>query len=199
MAPFLTLTVRDRLLFVLNLSAYALLPGLLFSVFRQLGVAPRVAWHWMWLLPAAFCFALQAGSIGNDAFAAVYALAAVHFALRAAHRRQIVDLWLAVLAAALLTGAKASNIPLLLPLLLATYPAASLLRSRPVGSLAVALLAVLASFVPVAVLNATYTGNWTGDPTNGELLHVRNPAVGIMGNGLELFAQSVQPPVLPGA
>ena len=46
----------------------------------------RAAWHWMWLMPTGYCFLLQAGSIGNDLFGAVFALAALDFALRAASR-----------------------------------------------------------------------------------------------------------------
>jgi len=199
MTPILALTLSDRLVFLLNIVAYTLLPGLVFSVFRQLGVGPRVAWYWMWIMPAAYCFALQAGGIGNDAFSAVYGLAALHFTLRAIEQRQIRDVWLAALAAALLTGAKASNIPLLLPCLLAAYPAARLLRQHIVGTAAVALIALLVSFVPVAILNRTYTGDWTGAPNNSEELLVRSPLIGLVGNTLELTAQSLQPPVFPGA
>ena len=50
------------------------LPGLIYSVFIRLGIARKVAWHWMWLLPAGFNYALQAGSVANDAFGAVFAL-----------------------------------------------------------------------------------------------------------------------------
>jgi hypothetical protein len=80
-----------------------------------MGVGPRVAWHWMWLLPTGYIFLLQAGSIGNDTFPTIYALAAVDFAFRARESRRPSDLAYSLLAAALLTGAKASNIPLLLP------------------------------------------------------------------------------------
>ena len=114
-APLLLFTKSDRTLFLLNFVPFLLLPGLVFSVFRRLGVRPRVAWHWMWLLPTGYTFLLQAGSAANDAFPTVYALAAVDFACRAWVSRRAGELGLSLLSAALLTGAKPSNVPLLLP------------------------------------------------------------------------------------
>ncbi len=114
-APLLLFTKSDRALFLLNFIPFLLLPGLVFSIFTRLGVRARVAWQWMWLLPTGYDFLLQAGSIANDTFPAVYALAAVDFAARAWQSRRAADLWHSILAAALLTGAKASNLPLLLP------------------------------------------------------------------------------------
>ena len=61
----------------------------------------KVAWWWMWLLASGWCFALQAGSIANDSFAAIYILAAVDLALRARETKSVSDLWLSLLAAAL--------------------------------------------------------------------------------------------------
>ena len=49
---------------------WVLLPGLVFSVFRRVGVHARAAWHWMWLLPTGYCYLLQAGSVANDMFSA---------------------------------------------------------------------------------------------------------------------------------
>ena len=60
-APLLLFTRCDRALFLLNFIPFLLLPGLVFSVFRRLGVRARVAWHWMWLLPTGYIFLLQAG------------------------------------------------------------------------------------------------------------------------------------------
>jgi len=114
-APLLLFTKSDRTLFLLNFVPFLLLPGLIFSVFTRLGVRPRVAWHWMWLAPTGYTFLLQAGSAANDAFPTVYALAAVDFGCRAWVSRRPGDLCLSLLSAALLTGAKASNLPLLLP------------------------------------------------------------------------------------
>ena len=50
MAPLIILFKSDRLLFLINIIAYALLPGLIYLAFTQLGVARRVAWCWMWIL-----------------------------------------------------------------------------------------------------------------------------------------------------
>jgi hypothetical protein len=115
-APLLLFIRSDRALFLLNFIPFILMPGLIYSVWTRLGVHPRVAWSWMWLLPTGYCFLLQAGGAANDAFPTVYALAAVDFALRA--RRQSSsssNLFLSLLAAALMVGAKASNLPLGLP------------------------------------------------------------------------------------
>src|ERR1041385_6844723 len=86
--PLLLFTRSDRSLFLLNFIPWLLMPGLLFSVCTRLGVRPRVAWHWMWLLPTGYSFLLQAGSAGNDTFPTVYALAAVGFACRASTERR---------------------------------------------------------------------------------------------------------------
>ena len=122
-APVLLFTHSTRGLFLINFLPFLLLPGLVFSVFTQLGVRARVAWHWMWLLPTGYNFILQAGGNANDTFPAVYALAAVDFGLRAWKSRRPADLWHSLLAAALLTGAKASNLPLLLPWAIVIFPA----------------------------------------------------------------------------
>src|SRR5204863_6928724 len=103
----------ERWLFLVNLFSFALLPGLIFSVFTRLGVRPRVAWWWMWLVPGGYCYAMQAGSLATDAYAAVYALAAVGFALRCRDTRSAQDLWLSLLSAALLTATKQTNLLLL--------------------------------------------------------------------------------------
>ena len=105
-APLLLFTRSDRLVFLINWVSYLLLPGLMFSVFTRVGVPGRVAWWWMWIISSGWCYALQAGSVLNDAFIVIYALAAVDFALRAWQSQRVSDAWLSILAAALLTGAK---------------------------------------------------------------------------------------------
>ena len=105
-APVLALLKSDRPLFLINFISFLLLPGLVFGVFTRLGVGRRVAWHWMWLAPTAYGFVLQAGSIGNDLFGAVFALAAVDFALRAKNTGLAAAFFTSVLAAALMTSAK---------------------------------------------------------------------------------------------
>ena len=116
----------------------------------------------MWLLPTGYNFLLQGGGAGNDTFSAIYALAAIHFGLRAWSFRHTRDLWNSILAAALLTGAKASNLPLLLPWAILIVALLPRLRRRLGASLLVVLLAATVSFLPCAVLNKLYCGDWLG-------------------------------------
>jgi hypothetical protein len=197
MTPLFALTHGDRLFFLINVAAYLLMPGLVFGVFAGLGVPRRAAWYWMWLLPMALCYLMQAGSIGNDSFAVTYMLAAIWFSLRAARGGRVSDLWLAILCGALLTGVKGSNLPLPLAVGWAILPAFKLVRLRPISSLLVLLLAVLVSYVPTAWLNDHYTGHWTGDPHNVDALQVQKPLAGIVGNSLQLAVQSLEPPFFP--
>lgn len=151
-APLILFTRTDRLLFLINLASYLMLPGLIFSVFTRLQVRPRTAWWWMWFLSSGWCFALQAGSDVNDSFAAIYPLAAVDFALRARESKRVADLWLSVLAAALLTRVKQNNIPLALPWAMAAWPSVRLLLARPVASTLVGATGLLVSAVTGTVL-----------------------------------------------
>ena len=197
--PLLALTRSDRALFLIDLSGYLLMPGLLFSIFRQLGVARRVAWTWMWILPLAYGYATQAGSVGNDLTGGVLCLVSVFFGLRSRRSGKVEHVWLAVLAAALMTGVKISNAPLALPCLAAMWPALGLLRRRVVGSLVVAGIAVVVSAVPIMILNQLHTGSWTGDPTDRYHMRVDSPGAALLGNGVLLVQQSFMPPVLPNA
>jgi hypothetical protein len=208
-APILLFTKSTRALFLLNFLPFLLLPGLIFSIFIRLGVRGRVAWHWMWLLPAGYTFLLQAGGNANDTFPTVYALAAVHFALRA--RRpwlasgavpafEIVgDLWHSILAAALLTGAKASNLPLLLPWVIALLPSLPALRTKIAGTVLVAVLAAAVSFLPSAILNIHYLGDWSGLSIEHEGMNMKNAFVGIWGNAFLVLLENFTPPLFPVA
>ena len=194
--PLLALTRSDRGLFLINALGFLLLPGLLFSVFRQLGVPRKVAWTWMWLLPLGYGYATQAGSIGNDLMGAVCCLLSVHFGLRARHTGRVCEVWFALLAAALLTGVKISNAPLVLPCLVAVGPALGRLRHHLFGSVAVVVIAVLISAAPIMALNQLHTGSWNGDPQNKYAMRVGRPAAACLGNSLLLAEQSLAPPVL---
>lgn len=196
MAPLVLCTRSLRGLFLINFVSFLLLPGLLFSVYTQLRISSRVAAAWMWLIPAGYGFLLQAGSIGNDAFAAVYALAAVDFALRAGKSRSFFDAALSLIAVALLGGAKSGNLPLTLPWLIAFLPAAPLLLRRPALSGLVLLLCVAVSFLPTALLNYHYCGDWTGFVLE-PVLAAHHPWVGILGNSLALVAGNFVPPIFP--
>lgn len=197
--PQLALLHSDRGLFLINFTGFLLLPGLLFSVFRQLGVVRQVAWTWMWLLPLAYGYSLQAGSIGNDMTGAVFCLASVDYGLRARGSRCVSNLWLSLLAAALLTGNKLSNLPLLLPCLAAVWPALPRLREHWRGVLVVLPATVLISAAPIIVLNQIHIGNWSGDPGNKHHLQINDPVAGLLGNGLLLAEESFMPPILPKA
>jgi hypothetical protein len=161
-APFIALLKSDRLLFLLNAISFLFLPGLIVSVFTRLGVRRRVAWHWMWIVPTGYCFLLQAGSVANDLFGAPFALAAVDFALRAKASGRQRDFFASILAAAMMTSAKTSNLPLGLMWAIAILPVFRLALRWPVKTLAVSLLAVFASVLPTIVLNQKFSDDWSG-------------------------------------
>jgi len=196
-APLLLFTKSDRLIVLLNFFPFLLLPGLLFSVCTRLGVKGRVAWNWMWILPTGYNFLLQAGSAGNDTFPTVYALAAVDFGCRAWSSRRVSDLWMSGLAGALLVGAKASNLPLLLPWALLVLPLLPLVKKHPVLTGAIVLVAALVSFLPTAILNVIYCHDWSGLNLERKGMDMKNPFVGIWGNTLLFLSNNFVPPFFP--
>jgi hypothetical protein len=197
MAPIILFTHSTRALFLLNFLPFLLLPGLIFSFFIRLGVHPRVAWQWMWLLPTGYDFLLQAGSIANDTFPAVYALAAADYALRTAKSKKTSDLAHSILAAALLTGAKASNLPLLLPCAVLMIPLLPVLRKNVVAVVFVSLLAAVVSFLPTALLNIHYLGDWSGLSIEDAGMNMKNPFVGLWGNPFIFLLDNFTPPLFP--
>ena len=204
-APVLLFTHSTRGLFLINFLPFLLLPGLIFSVFTRLGVRARVAWHWMWLLPTGYTFLLQAGGMANDTFPAVYALAAMDFALRARKSRHLSPgacrshLWHSFLAAALLTGAKATNLPLLLPWAILIFPLVPLLREKLALTALVALIAAAVSFLPTAILNVHFLGDWSGLSIERAGMDMKNPLVGIWGNAFLILLDNFAPPLFPFA
>jgi hypothetical protein len=195
-APFIALCKTDRLLFLINVISFLLLPGLVFSVFTRLGVRRRVAWHWMWIVPTGYGFLLQAGSVGNDLFGATFALAAVDFALRAKVSHSPRDFFTSVLAAAMMTSAKTGNLPLLLPWAVAIFPSAKLAFRWPLRTAAAGALAILASALPTMVLNVKYCGDWSGLAL--ETGNLRNdPAFQAGANAVLLTIENFVPPVFP--
>jgi hypothetical protein len=198
MAPMLALLKTDRWVFLYNGISFLLLPGLLFGLFTRLGVTPRAAWYWMWLVPAGYCFLTQAGSIGNDAAGAVFAIAAVDFALRAKKTGRLADLWLSILSASLLSGMKMSNLALGLPWLVAIWPSVRLLCRRPLASSAVVIISVFSSALPLMFLMHQHGGGWTGARMERGL-PLASPAVSFAGNGLNLALENLLPPLFPMA
>jgi hypothetical protein len=255
-APLLLFLKSDRALFLLNFIPFVLMPGLVFSVWTRMGVRPRVAWSWMWLLPTGYCFLIQAGGIANDGFPAVYALAMMDFALRAGKKgradfakattakgsgvepasprlrrpggRGILcevpcsvlnpfcsNLGLSLLSAALMVGAKASNLPLGLPWAIVFFPAlVKAFRSEfatrntqhatrsTIYLLAWAfifLIAVLISFIPTAILNIRYVHDWSGLNIEHAGMAMKNPIAGIVGNAVLLVTGNFVPTIFPMA
>lgn len=209
-APILLFTDSTRGIFLLNFVPFLLMPGLTFSLLARLRVNGRVARQWMWLLPTGYTFLLQAAGNANDTFPTVYALAAVDYALRAAKTFRsslgrstttvaLGDVWRSILAAALLTGAKASNLPLGLPWLLALLPALPVLRKRLTITAVVLVVAVAVSFVPTAVLNVHYLNDWSGLSIEREGMNMNNPFVGIWGNAFLMLLDNFTPPLFPFA
>ena len=198
-APLIAFTHSDRLLFLINVISFLLMPGLVFSLFTRLGVSKRVAWHWMWIFPTGYCFLLQAGSIGNDLFGSVFAMAAVDFALRARESQRSRNLWLSILAAALMTGSKSSNLPLLLPWLVAVFPSLRLLRQNLITGLAVGCVALLVSLLPQAVLNSKISGDWTGIKAEQVASLQGQSLLNCANNSVLLTIQNLAPPIFPFA
>jgi hypothetical protein len=195
-ALFIALLKTDRWLFLINTVSFLLLPGLVFSVFTRLGVRRRVAWYWMWIAPTGYSFLLQAGSIGNDLFGAIFALAAVDFAVRAKTSRAARDFFASILAAAMLTSAKTSNLPLLLPWAVAILPSFKLIFRWPLRTLAVCVIAIFASALPTLFLNAKCSGDWSG--VNVGHSKVKNTALMRAGGSTVLIViKNFVPPVFP--
>lgn len=234
-APLLLFTKSDRALFLMNFIPFLLMPGLIFSVWTRLGVRPRVAWSWMWLVPTGYCFLLQAGGVANDAFPTVYALAMMEFALIAGCQLSVIsyrrapssifdspssNLMFSLLSAALLVGAKASNLPLGLPWVIVFFPFPllppvwrSAIRNAkhetrdasqvsrftfniPAWALIV-LVSVAISFVPTALLNIRHVHDWSGLNIEKPNMSMKNPIAGLLGNGLLLFTNNFVPTFFP--
>jgi hypothetical protein len=196
-APLIIFTKTDRLIFLPNVVSFVLLPGRTYSLLTLLGVRRRVAWHWMWLFPTGYCFLLQAGSICNDLFGAVFAMAAIEFALRACRTHRSSEVYLSMLAAALMTAGKAFNILLLLPWTVAALPIARLFLARPLATSLVVLLATGASLAPTALLNQRYCSDWTGLRVEQAPLAEGAPVFHVAVNAVLLALHNFVPPVFP--
>ena len=197
--PFFAFLKSDRLLFLLNFIPYVFMPGLTFSMLTRLGVRGRVAWSWMWMLPTGYVFLLQAASLGNDAFPVVYALAAIDFACRAWKSQRAEDVWISMLALALLTGAKASNMPLGLMWLVLAWRLWPIIKRDPIGTSVVTVVVILVSFVPTALLNLSNCGSWSGLTMERPGMDMKNPLVGLLGNPPLMLINNLCPPFFPMA
>jgi hypothetical protein len=120
-APILLFFRTDHLVFLPNWISFLFFPSLIFQVWRDWGVSPRVAWIWMWLLPTAFCYSMQASNSSNDILVTFFALAAFAL-LRGGRKVPPVDLLASLLSAALMTGTKPTMVPLLVPWAILMFP-----------------------------------------------------------------------------
>lgn len=198
-APLMLFTRHDRCIFLVNWVSLLLLPGLIFSVFTRLEARGRVAWWWMWFLSAGLCYVLQARSDLNDSFAVIYALASVDFALRAREKKNVADLWLSILAVALLTGVKQTNLPLALPWLVAALPGLRLAKTNVPGTLGVCVVALMVSILPVTYFNFAHAGNWMGLPRTPIFWKLESPSAAwcFIGNAICIPLQNLLPPYFP--
>jgi hypothetical protein len=105
---------------------------------------------------------------------------------------------MSVLAAGLLTGAKLSNAPLLLPLGLFLLPALSSVNLRSWITAATGLAAILGSFLPLAFLCWKMTGDWTGDPNDQWNVHPHGALGWLVPNALSFLNDATQPPLFAG-
>ncbi len=200
--PLLAFTHSDRLFFLLSFGSFLLLPGLTFAWLRRMGVGGRAAWNWMWVFAGGYCFALQAGGIQNDLYGVTLVLAAMVFARRASDGGKWLDLATSVLAAALSTNAKSSNLPLLLPWAIAIWPASRACLRRPLATALVLVVAALGSLLPVAVLNQRHCGDWSGasiEPLAKQISQRAYAPAYVVHNAALLVIQNLAPPVFPFA
>jgi len=197
-APFLVGWGSDRLIFLPNIIAYFLMPGLFFSAARSFGISGKLSWVGMWFLPLGYCFLCQAASIGNDHYGAFLALATLALAGRLKNNPSFGKAFWPILGAALLTNIKASNVALA-PCLLAPFAGKiwRLLLARPWAVCAAALLALAVSFLPTAFLNHQHAGHWSGVLESN--LKVGDPVSGLVGNLIQVTQDNLAPPVFPSA
>lgn len=199
MVPLFLFFQTDRLFFLINFVPFLLLPGLIFSVFCSLGISRRISWWWMWVLPCGYCYLLEAASASNDLPGAIYFLASLHYAFKIRESSSTKNFVFSCLSMALLTGVKASNIPLALPWLVTLFlNGRPLLKwKKPAVMITALLIAAMVSFLPMALVNLHFTGNSFGDPSNEGGLKVTNPVSGLAGNSLQLAAHNLAPPIWP--
>lgn len=195
-APEVALTGGIRWFFIPNIISYLLMPGLLFSVFTRFGVRRRIAWYWTWITATAYGYITQAGSIGNDLLGGVYVLAAFDFALRLRESQRLEDAWFFLIAAGLMTGAKASNCPLMLPLFLIVFPSRRLLLANPLQTTVVLAFSTLVSLWPTAILNFKNCHDWTGLTLEGPVI---SPAKQLLANAGVWTVENFFPPIFPFA
>ncbi|HEX7577369.1 MAG TPA: hypothetical protein VF430_04960, partial [Verrucomicrobiae bacterium] len=96
------------------------------------------------------------------------------------------------------------NLPLLLPwaVLIVTSGVWRVTRSKNFPSLvtrhaALLVVAAAVSFLPTAILNVHYLGDWSGLSIERTGMDMKNPIVGVWGNALLLLLGNFTPPLFP--
>ena len=196
-APMFAILCTDRLIFLINWVSFLFLPGLFFSLFRQMGVANKVSWVWMWILPTGYCFVLQAASVGNDMLTAFFAVAAFDFGFRWKRGGGYPCFALALVSCAMMTAIKPVTLPLLLPFAVLFFGMWKPALTKPVTTTTLAVLFALSSFLPTAVINIHQCGDWTGAAAEDVKLGSVIPLVGIATNSVNTVLQNSVPPVFP--
>ena len=199
MACMISVLRTDRLIFLQNWVSFLFIPGLLFGLFRGMGTQNRVAAVWMWIIPAGYCFVLQAGSIGNDMLTAFFAIAAFDFGFRWKRGGSRQALALSLISCAMMTAVKPVTLPLLLPYTVLFFGCWRPLLARPIHSILLAGLLIFASFLPTAAINIHYCGDWTGAAAEDQKLGEVEPLVGVATNSVNAVIQNLSPPVFPFA
>lgn len=198
MAPVLLFLRSERWVWLGNAAMLALLPGLIYSAYTAAGGRRRVAWSLMWLLPSGYVFVVQAGGDSNDLPGAFFALAAVALAFHARRSGRAGDLLISLISLALAIGSKVSNAPLALVWLVAAAPSWRLAQRSWWLTAGAAVVAAVCSFLPNAILNVRYCGEWSGASKEFGESVINAPAwVHLVGNGISLTVQNLTPPVFP--
>ena len=198
-APQLALLKTDRLLFLINLIPYALLPGLLFQAAGSVGLTRRWALFLAACVPFGYCYALQSAGLQNDGIAVFFGLSAVVFG-RARSARWLSPWWrfgLCFLSLALLSGLKITNVPMagVLGIWIAWREWKSLRNLLPRSLKAAPILAacVLCSILPISIANQIHSGHWSGDPENNYRHKSEHPVAAVAANSLFLIGDAITP------
>jgi hypothetical protein len=193
--PLLLAWRWDHLMFLPNWISLLFFPRLIFQVWRDWGVTARVAWLWMWLLPAGLCYSLQACNSSNDILGTFFALAA--FALL--RRRGTIppaDVLCSLLGIALASGVKLTMAPLILPWLILVFARRQWCFRWPWLTLAGSAWAALVSFIPNVVANLVYAGSSTGLSLEPDVLKPVPYVDRLVGNLYLLLLDNFSSPLL---
>ncbi len=195
--PIFAFKAPEHLVNALGSLYYLFLPGLVFGVWVQSGVSPRTAWWWCWILPAGYCYAMQAGGPAVDLPGTIYTLAAVDFALRAWRRRSWRHLCLSILAVSLMGTLRLMCLPLALVWVVPAMGSLFRHRRPPGWVLAgTTALALVCSFIPGGYFNVRFAGSFRGIPTEAYPA-IQHPLLVIIPNLVWYVFQNLVPPFFP--